>query len=105
MNVIKEPRPSIKISFMTPKVLGKRRLAGAFGVEGPRARRNTEPRLVQLLGSFEKGVVRRRRYFSNCEHFRHSLRSVRTFTSLLDYFHHAKERRKFKMGVQVLHIF
>ena len=98
VNVIKEPRPSMKISFMTPKVLGKRRLAGAFGVEGSRARRNSEPRLVQLQGSFEEGVVRRRRYLLNCEHSRHSLCSVRTLTSLLDYFHHAKERRKFKMG-------
>lgn len=104
MNVIKEPRPNMKISFMTPKVLGKRRLAGAFGVEGSRARRNSEPRLVQLQGHFKEGVVRRRRYLLNCERLRNSLRCLRTFTSLLDYFHHAKERRKLKMGVQVLHI-
>lgn len=104
MNVIKEPRPSMKISFMTPKVLGKRRLAGAFGVEGSRARRNSEPRLVQLQGHFKEGVVRRRRYLLNCERLRNSLRCLRTFTSLLDYFHHAKERRKLKMGVQVLHV-
>lgn len=88
---------------MTPKALGKRRLARAFGVEGPRARGNSQARLVQLQGSLKKGVVRRR-YLLNGERLRHSLRCIRTFTSLLDYFHHAKERRKLKMGVQVLHI-
>lgn len=89
---------------MTPKALDKRSLAGAFAVEGARARGNCQASLVKLHGSVKKGVVWRRRYFVNCERLRHSLRCGRTFTSLLDYFHHAKERRKFEMGVQVLHI-
>ena len=89
---------------MTPKAPVKIGLAGAFGVEGSRAQGNTQPRLRQLQGSFKKGVITKRRYLSNCERLKHSLCCVRTFTSLLDHFHHAKERRKLKMGVQILYV-
>lgn len=90
---------------MTPKALLKIGLAGAFGVEGSRAQGNTQLRLRQLQGSFcKKGVDKKRRYLSNCERLKHSLRCARTFTSLLDHFHHAKERRKLKMGVRILHV-
>ena len=95
----------MKSSFMTFKALGKRRLSGAFGLEGHKARGYSRRKLEQFQLSLRKGGTLRRRYLLNYKRSRHSLRCSRTFTSLLDYFHHAKERRKPKMGVQILHIF
>ena len=89
----------MKVSFMTFKALGKRRLSGAFGLEGSRARGNSRLKLKQFGRSLRKGGALNRRYLLNCERSRHSLRCPRTFTSLLDYFHHAKERRKLKVGL------
>lgn len=88
---------------MKPKTLRKSRLAGAVAVEGSRARRS-QANSIKLHGSVKKIAVWIRRHSVDCERLRHSPRFGRIFTSLLDYFHHAKERRKLKMGVQVLHV-
>ena len=89
----------MKISFMTFKSLGQRLLPGAFGLEGSRARVNSRLKLEQVERSVLKGGAVRRRYLLIYKFSRHSLSCSRKKLSLLYYFHHAKERRKLKVGL------
>lgn len=102
--VVQDNRTSTKSGFMKLKAICKRRMSGAFVLEGSTARGNTQLNLERSRRSLRKGGGFRRRYLLNCARSRHSPHSSRTLTSLLDYFHNAKERRKFKVGLRVLYI-